>query len=385
VLGSSGGAASLTSDLAHRHGMPLARYAPATEKAIGDIVPRSGTVGNPLDLSGGNVDAASVFSIVADDDGVGLLLLILPAPFPDDSTDRAAHRNYMERAAEVSDRTGVPLVIASVSPQAVPEWTRRLCDRHQRTRVVQGMATTTAALAALLAGRGTENTADGVVTEAGEAASAALSEAEGRRLLSAIDFPVVPGRECDELAGVVDAAAEVGFPLAAKGILPGVAHKAAIGGVVLGVCDADAAAAACEAIATRCVAAGTEPQGFLLEEMVSGTELLVGLTRDPVYGPAITIGLGGALAETALGQATAVLPLDGDTAVIELLEEAGIAGVVARSAAGTGLFERHVRTLAEAFVSGPLVRYATVEINPLFLTPDGRMLAGDVLVQPLSS
>ena len=384
VLGSSGGAASLTSDLAHRHRMPLAQYGRDTEKAIAEIIPRSGTVGNPVDLSGGNVDYAAVFSVVAEDNDVGVMLLSMPAPFPDDSPERAAHRNYMEKAAEVSDRTGVPLVIASVSPQAVPQWTRVLCDRHDRTRVVLGMAVTVAALAALLRRERVTIVDPSRRDEGTSGSSSALSEAAGRQQLAALGFPVVPGRECSTLAEVARVASTVGFPLVAKAILSGVAHKAAIGGVELGVCDVDAAVAACERIAMRCVAAGAQPDGFLLEEMVAGTELLVGLTRDPVYGPSLTIGLGGVLSESGLGQATGVLPLQNDAALFELLDEAGIVEVVARSAPPLDRLVRPVQRLADAFVSGPLSAYATVEINPLFLTSDGRVLAGDVLVQPFS-
>jgi acyl-CoA synthetase (NDP forming) len=247
------------------------------------------------------------------------------------------------------------------------------------------MAVTIAALAALLR-RERGSSVDASRDHAGTSGSgSALSEAEGRRLLTAIGFPLVPGRECDTSAEVARVAPTVGFPLVAKAIVSGVAHKAAIGGVELGVCDVDEAVAACERIALRCAAAGAQPDGFLLEEMVVGTELLVGLTRDPVYGPALTIGLGGALSETGLAQATGVLPLEDDEALLDLLDEAGIVGVVARSVQPFDALLRPVQRLADAFVSGPLSAYATVEINPLFLTSDGRVLAGDVLVQPSQS
>ena len=150
VLGSSGGAASLAADLAHRYRMPLADYGGSTRAALAGLVPSSGTIGNPMDLSGGAPDVAAVFEKVGRDPAVGVLLLVFPAPFPDDSPERATHRQYVEEAAEAAAAAGVPLVISSLVTQSETGWSRALEYRYKHVRVVQEIGATCRALAVLL-------------------------------------------------------------------------------------------------------------------------------------------------------------------------------------------------------------------------------------------
>ena len=106
--------------------------------------------------------------------------------------------------------------------------------------------------------------------------------------------------------------------------MPGVAHKARLGGVVLDVTTPGDVARVCQEIAERTKRHDVVPIGFLVQEMVRGVELLVGLVDNPIVGPVMTIGLGGALAETTVHHATAVLPLD-HVGVRRLIERAGLA------------------------------------------------------------
>ncbi len=386
VLGSSGGAASLAADLADRSRMPLADYGDKTRAALAGLVPSSGTIGNPMDLSGGAPDVGAVFETVGRDPAVGVLLLVFPAPFPDDSPERATHRQYLETVAEAAAATAVPLVVSSLVTQSETGWSRALEYRYEHVRVVQEIGATCRALAVLLAPAEELSGAQVPVSAASSHPAAAadrggvLSEAEGRALLVAAGLAVVPGEVCRGEEDLRAATGRVGVPLVAKAILPGVAHKAALGAVAVGLCDYEAVATACRRMGVACAAAGLRPEGFLLEQLVAGTELLVGLTRDVHYGPAVTVGIGGHLAETGLADATEVLPLDGRPAVSRLLASAGLAPAVRRWGSGGDRLLRYLLRLCEAFTAGNLVSCAAVEINPLFVTTDGRVLAGDVLV-----
>lgn len=379
VLSSSGGAASLTSDLADRHRMPLAQLDEETILHLAQLVPSSGTVGNPLDLSGAAVGTADAFSAVAADPGVGLLLLAFPAPFPDERPERGAHRHYLECLADTAARTGRPAVVSSLVGQDLPDWTS---ERREGSglRVVQGMATTVAALAALL---GPATTATAVAGEGDPSAATTrfLSELDGRRRLEAVGLAVVPGHHCADEQDVADAAHRVGFPLVAKGVLAGVAHKAVLGAVAVRLCDPGAAVAACVDIRRRCAAAGLDLDGFLLQEMVTGPELLVGATRHPACGAALTVGLGGAMAEAGLASATDLLPLADLAAARRLVQRAGLDPLLAAAGEAAALLPSYLLALGDAFLD-PLADLTVLEINPLFLTHDGRVLAGDVLAEP---
>ena len=94
-------------------------------------------------------------------------------------------------------------------------------------------------------------------------------------------------------------AAELGFPLVVKLISPDVIHKSDAGGVVLDVVDAAGVRAACAQIRAKIEEThpGARIEGFTLEEQVSGTELIIGMSRDPGFGPLFMVGMGGVFVE----------------------------------------------------------------------------------------
>lgn len=392
VLGSSGGAASVTSDLAETNHVALSGFSAATQDALAALVPESGFVGNPIDLSGRSggdeVDSDRIYGQIAADETVDALVVPFSATLPDETPPRTAHRTYLESLAEISERHGKPLIISSVAAQRGNAWLTDFEKRHPTTAVVEGLRTTLAAIGALSPPPGlVPSRAPADASDARDGAplpnaGAVLSEAEGRERLEAAGFAIVPGRAFVADAILLDlitaGTAGLAFPLVVKAILPGVTHKAAIGGVVVGCANESEVVDAVGSLQRASRESGAVMTGVLLEEMVSGTELLVGLTRDPLYGPALTVGLGGALAEVGTMHGTAVLPFADRDAVHALLVRADLAGLIERSAAGAQFVDQ-LFALGAAFVDGPLADLATVEINPVFLTGDGRALAADVL------
>jgi succinyl-CoA synthetase beta subunit len=126
-------------------------------------------------------------------------------------------------------------------------------------------------------------------------------EAEAKSMLAAADLPVPEGRRASTADEAVAAATALGFPVALKAL--GVAHKSEAGAVRLNLGDEAAVRAAAEAL----VALGT---GLYIEKMVAGgvAELIVGITRDPLFGPVMTVGSGGVLVELLKDSATLLLP-----------------------------------------------------------------------------
>ena len=115
------------------------------------------------------------------------------------------------------------------------------------------------------------------------------SEAEAKSLLAACGLPVPPGRKVSTPDDAAGAASELGFPVALKAL--GVAHKSEHGAVRLDL----AGAAEVEVAARDLLPLGS---GLYVEAMVAGgiAELIVGITRDPLFGPVMTLGSGGVLA-----------------------------------------------------------------------------------------
>ena len=115
-------------------------------------------------------------------------------------------------------------------------------------------------------------------------------EAEAKALLAEAGLPVPPGRRAANAGEAAAAAAALGFPVALKAL--GIAHKSEHGAVRLNLRDEASVRDAANALSGL----GT---GLYVERMVTGgiAELIVGVTRDPIFGPVMTIGSGGVLVE----------------------------------------------------------------------------------------
>ena len=129
-----------------------------------------------------------------------------------------------------------------------------------------------------------------------------LTEAEAKARLRDIGLPVPAGREVRTSDEAFAAAEALGYPVALKAL--GVAHKSEAGAVKLNLRDAASVRSAADAMAGL----GT---GLYVERMVTGAvaELIVGITRDPLFGPVMTVGTGGVLVELLKDSRTLLLPL----------------------------------------------------------------------------
>ncbi len=365
------------------HGVPLSPLDGETVSKLRELISETGHVGNPLDLSGRvvGVPPDAIFDLVANDPTVDALLMPFTTSFPDHSPGRVWHRDYLELLANAGKSAGKPVLLVSLGSQARTAWIDELEDRYPLLAVLQGIRTTMEALAALTEG-------EQAATDQGTASSHSapsvdptfLSEAAGRELLVEAGLSVVPGVTIPQESDTTLESWHLGFPVVVKGILPGVAHKAQVGGVELGICNLSDLALACQRIREQSVVRGLTLDGFLVEEQVQGVEMLLGLVRDPHLGPAVTVGLGGALAEATMHHATAPLPAEADD-VERLIDLAGLRGLFSKPQTRHG-FVDYVTTIAREFTDGSLSDWATIEVNPLFLVPDGRVLAGDVLAVP---
>jgi succinyl-CoA synthetase beta subunit len=135
----------------------------------------------------------------------------------------------------------------------------------------------------------------------GGAVAATPDEAAAKAILADFGLPVPSGLRAATPDEAVTAAETLGHPVAVKAL--GVAHKSELGAVKLNLRDAGAVHAAAEAMAGL----GT---GLYVERMVSGgiAELIVGITRDPLFGPVMTVGTGGVLVELLKDSKTLLLP-----------------------------------------------------------------------------
>ncbi len=211
--------------------------------------------------------------------------------------------------------------------------------------------------------------------------SRTLSEAESKSLLAGHGVPVLEERLAPTADDAVTAAEALGYPVVAKLCGDAVAHKTERGLVKLGLGDAAAVRAAAEALlaAARPEDAAT---GVLVAPMVSGNrELIAGLVRDPQFGMAVMLGVGGILAEAVADVAFRLVPLDRVDAE-ELIDDLATQKLL-------GAFRGEPPVDREALVDVLVGLSAAAEANPDLVSADlnplivvdGRPVAVDALVE----
>ncbi|SDE85180.1 Acyl-CoA dehydrogenase, C-terminal domain [Salipiger thiooxidans] len=173
------------------------------------------------------------------------------------------------------------------------------------------------------------------------------------------------------------------FPLVAKPVSSDLPHKTEAGAIRLGLADR---AALEEAIAAMRASAEAHAPGYrleaiLLQEMATGLgEALVGLTRDPLAGPMLTLGMGGVMTEIYRDTSVRPAPLDVETAREMIREVKGFMLLDGFRGALRGDLEALAQGVAAISALATSDRVAEAEINPLLVRPEGQ---GIVLLDAL--
>jgi acyl-CoA synthetase (NDP forming) len=171
------------------------------------------------------------------------------------------------------------------------------------------------------------------------------------------------------------AAERIGFPVALKIRSRDILHKTEAGGVALDLRTRAAVQAAADALAVSARAAqpGARIDGFMVQEMVTGVEAIIGARSDALYGPMLLIGSGGVLVELANDAALRLLPVAPDEigTMIDGLKLAKLlTGFRGRPAADRKALETAALGLAQFFLDHR-TRIKDIEINPLIVRPNG--------------
>jgi acetate---CoA ligase (ADP-forming) len=203
---------------------------------------------------------------------------------------------------------------------------------------------------------------------------------EARELLAAAGIPFAEARQVTTLAEARSAALELGFPIVLKALSS--SHKSDSGGVRLGIAGESELEASFIDMAER-LNAGV----FSVERMIDRTdavELLLGVRRDPSFGPVVVIGMGGIYTEALRDVAVALAPLNPDVAgqMVRSLRAAPLLfGARGRPPLDVAAVARVAADLSE--LAAGWHELAEVEINPLLVRSSG-VVALDARVVRLS-
>ena len=214
-----------------------------------------------------------------------------------------------------------------------------------------------------------------VIEEAKKQGRSVLTEIESKRILDEAGIPVAKTQLAETADEAAKIAGDVGFPVVLKIVSPDVTHKSDVGGVKVGLEDEAAVRAAYAEI----VSAVKERQpkarieGVAVQHMAPpGTEVIVGMSKDPQFGPVLMFGLGGIFVEVLKDVAFRIVPLeerDAREMIDEIKGRAVLDGVRGGEPADIGALAGLLLKLSAFAEANPQVE--ELDLNPVFAYKDG--------------
>ncbi len=212
-----------------------------------------------------------------------------------------------------------------------------------------------------------------IIAQALAAGEEWIGPAQLAGLFAAYALPLIPTIVASDARAAVQAAAELGGPVALKALATGLLHKTDAGGVVLGLEGPRAVRAGVRQIEVAVRAAGHELEGLVVQPMArEGIELLMGIVHDESFGPVIACGAGGTRAELLGDVAVRITPLT-DLDVREMLRSLRtfplLEGYRGAPAADVPALEDVLLRLSAMVEAHPEI--AELDANPVIASPDG--------------
>jgi len=374
----SGGMCEIFAERAEEEGLVLTPLAPATEAALREVLPGYGTPQNPLDVTGAAMLQPELFGNALEalvrDPALGAAIVVADVPNAP-ANDTPLNRAVLAQVARGLSASPVPAIVCSHYVMQVSERSRELIAETGIRHIACGIHHAMSAAGAVRRWSETlrrRQGAQGVAAAvpAMPPAQPLRSERETLEWLSQRGVPVVPvrlSRSAHEAARFAD---ELGGPVVLKIASAQIAHKTEVGGVALNLQGADAVRAAWQAMDARVRAARPEAEidGILVAPMrQGGLELFVGTVRDPQWGPALAVGLGGiwveALRDTSL-RLLPVTPAEVKDMLAELRGARLLDGWRGAPAADRDAIAEAVAAIGNAALAlGP--ELVSLEVNPL--------------------
>jgi acetyltransferase len=401
VVTNGGGPGVLAADAISTHNLHLAALSPETHAKLDGFLPRHWSHANPVDVIGdanGERFAGAARAVVADPNVDAVLTVFCPTGIAD-AADVASG------LLPVAKDCNKPFLTTWLGESGVLATRRRVeAEGIPAYRSAEVAVLAFAALAThiknqkllLEAPPPRATPAEHDIARAEEILQGALdedrtllNEMEAKGLLAAFGIPVPPFAIAATREEAVTAAETIGYPVVLKILSADISHKSDVNGVRLGLRYADSVAQQFDDIveAVKRVRPDARIAGVLVQSMVErrhGRELMIGVTTDPAFGPAISFGSGGVAVELLRDNAVGLPPLNVSLAgeLIDRTRAARLLGAYRNVPAANreALIDVLLR-VSDLVCALPWV--AEMDINPLLLDPTGAIaLDARVVVDP---
>lgn len=378
IYTSSGGTAALTADAVGLSNLKLATFAPQTREVLRNLLPDYAAIDNPVDTTAAVLSDPALIektlSAVANDPNLGCVIVPIALDYGDTTIQMARTIIAAQRVCStpivpiwMSDRMGEGYRMLVENGFAPPRSVGKAMKAIRRWVEYGHWKRAHPTMSAI-----TLTTIRGVAST-----TRALSETESKQKLSAAGLQLLPNglaRTVDEARSLADC---MGYPVVAKIVSPLIVHKSDIGGVKIGIQNAAQMTEAWQSIMTAVATARPEAtiDGLLIEKMApqGGIELMVGVTRDPVFGHVMTFGLGGIYVEILRDVTRRMLPLDANNAAAMVREMRCfplLEGARGRPACDIPALQSLLLRVSDFVVANAEVM-EEMDLNPVWLGPAG--------------
>ncbi len=396
ILATSGGSGVMLADKCAHYGLEVVHLQEQTRAQLDDILPEFASSANPVDITSAIMTQPGLLEqcaeIVINDPNVDILITAFWAVHGD--------RSNLEQMIRVGKRAQKTVLNLVWGPEQVSREVINLLNEHL-IPAAREADFSIKALSALAKYRQFTETRQQVPTglpaippDAKQRASSILlgkppgtsfSEYSAKQVLRAYGIPTTRESLASSPDEAVQAAEAIGYPVAMKIMSPDILHKTEAGGVILNVTSAGEVRECFDRIMAnaRAYKQDARLEGVLVQEMLpAGTEVIVGINRDPVFGSTVVAGLGGIFVEVLQDVALRVVPVSPADAAAMLEELRGakvLKGLRGQPPADTKAVLDIILRVSRLAQDFPQI--AELDINPLLVFPEGGgACAADALI-----
>jgi len=385
IVTNAGGPGILATDMLERCGMQLARLQRETVQKLEEILPEAASAANPVDVLG---DArheryAQAMELVALDPNVdGLLCIVTPQAM----TDIVETANAV---GKLSQRIDKPILAAFMGEERAKAGEDVLASYNVPNYMFPEQAARAfAAMRDYISARDRpepefvtydvdRDAVRKVFDQAYAEERVSVGEAEARAVAEAYGLHLPKSQLAATADEAVRFAGQIGYPVVLKIASPDILHKTDVGGVKVGLQNANDVRDAFDLIVYRATRYVPDARiwGCLVQEMVpmNGIEVLVGMSKDPQFGPLVTFGLGGILVEALKDVTFRVAPFgrqDAEEMLDEIRAHSLLAGVRGRPPADRAAMIDTLLRINQLVTDFPEI--VEMDINPLMVYEAGQ-------------
>ena len=379
IITNAGGPGTMAADAVENAGMRVVTLERNVATALKSKLPAAASVGNPIDVLGdANPERYSAaLDAAQEDDSVDAVIVIL--------TPQAMTRPVETAQAIVAGcRTGKKTVLASfmggkgVLPGRDELAASGLPQYYSPERAVAALKAMNDYAAwkrrpprVVARFRVNSRRVERIITRCLRSNRLQLGEVKGKEILRAYGFKVPRGFLAGNTDEAVEAAERIGYPVAMKIVSPDVVHKSDLGGVRLNISNSQGVRDAFDLMMLRINQRVPDAwiEGIYVEKMVGkGLEVIIGMNRDPQFGPMLMFGLGGVFVEVMKDVTFYIAPITHDEAMQMLMSTRSYKILVgARGQQGVDLKAIATGLQRISQLSTDFPRIAELDINPFIV------------------